>query len=119
LVLRRELDVGLAASNNVDLLLGSNAGVEKDARSRKSTSGEDEAAARLEVDDLAGRCTRLDLHTGDLGAVPDSADNLGVHLQGEVGQSLGSRHDVTKGTTTEAIADLRKASVVNKAEWWR
>jgi hypothetical protein len=92
-----------SAGNGLNLLRRTNTRVDEKAGSGESTGGKDDGTVGLEVDDLAGRRTGLDLNTGDSLALSNDTKDLGVELELEVAVGLGKREVVTDGTSAETV----------------
>lgn len=100
-----ESDRHAAALDGLDLGRGADARVDEHAGAGEGTTGQDDLAVGVEVDELAVAAGQLDLDTGGGGVAADDADELGVQGQLEVGLGLGQGEVVTDGTATETILD--------------
>lgn len=104
LLLRGNVDAALLSS--LDLLLGTNAGVEEEAGGGEGTGSEDDAAIVSESDDLSLTGGSLNLDTGDFAAGSNDAEDLSTELKVEVVLLLGQREIGTDGTSALLVLDV-------------
>ncbi|KAI6774205.1 hypothetical protein HG531_001054 [Fusarium graminearum] len=105
LVLRGHGKALATAGNSLDLLGRANTRVDEKSGSGESTSSEDNSTTGLDLDDLAGSRTRLDLNTGNLLTLAHNSHNLAFKHELEVGVGLSNREVITDGASTLAVGD--------------
>ncbi|GJD03487.1 hypothetical protein ColKHC_12312 [Colletotrichum higginsianum] len=103
----RERDAGGRGAGLDDLegVGAADARVPEEARRRHGAGGEHDLAALVDLDDLPAAVGGLDEDAGDLAAGADDLDDLGLELEGEVGQLLGEGHVGAGGAGAEVVLD--------------
>lgn len=94
-----------AALDSLDLCLDTNTRIDQHAGRRQGTTGQNNATAGLEIDNLAAAVLEFDLDTSGGGVGAHDTDELGVERHLEVGLGLGEREVVLDRAGTQTILD--------------
>lgn len=106
LLLGRQLNAGVARSDNLELRGRADARVEEDAGGRVRAGGENDRSPLVDLDDVARAVCPLNLDTSGEAALADDAQNLDVEQEGEVVEGLGLGEDGPGRAVAETVDNL-------------
>lgn len=106
LLLGRQLDAGIARSDNLELRSRADTRVEKDAGGRVRAGGENDRSTVVDLDDIARAVCSLNLDAGGEASLANDAQNLNVEQEGEVVEGLGLGEDGPGRAVAETVDNL-------------